>query len=301
MTPGISLCKHALVENSKNGDLRGESGMTKTKSREVDELEVLDPGPLDEKDRQFVTALARGLDVLRSFRPGERMLGNQEIAKRTGLPKPTVSRLTYTLTRLGYLRRSNELSKYSLGTGVLSLGYNLLANHDIRRIARPFMQELADQVHASVSMGSRDRLNMVYVENCRSSATVTLRMDVGSTIPMATTAMGRAFLAALPAGERDYLLENIKRRNQENWPKIRASLDRSFREYDERGFCSSAGDWQKDVSAVGVPMETPDGNIVAFNCGGPSFTIKRGQLEAELGPRLVNMVREVKSQLQRTT
>ena len=56
-----------------------------------------------EKERQVVTALARGLSVLRSFRQGDRFLGNQEIAERTGLAKATVSRLTHTLTVLGYL------------------------------------------------------------------------------------------------------------------------------------------------------------------------------------------------------
>ncbi|MCO3057777.1 IclR family transcriptional regulator, partial [Pseudomonas aeruginosa] len=56
------------------------------------------------KDRQFVTALARGLELLRCFTPRESLLGNQELARKTGLPKPTVSRLTHTLTRLGYLR-----------------------------------------------------------------------------------------------------------------------------------------------------------------------------------------------------
>lgn len=274
--------------------------MARLQFRNVDEMEVLDLGPLADKDRQFVTALARGLDVLRCFRPGERMLGNQEIAKRTGLPKPTVSRLTYTLTRLGYLRHSAELSKYSLGSGVLSLGYTLLANHDIRRLAKPIMQDLAEQARASVSMGTRDRLSMVYVENCRCSTTVTLSMDVGSTIPIATTAMGRAFLAALPEWERDYLLDHIRKRDAENWPKVRASLDRALREFEERGFCSSIGEWQKDVSAVGVPLAVPDGHIIAFSCGGPSFTLKRGQLESDLGPRLVNMVREVKGQMQRS-
>ncbi|HVK56856.1 MAG TPA: IclR family transcriptional regulator [Burkholderiales bacterium] len=275
--------------------------MNKPRLKEVNEKEIMDIGPLREKDRQFVTALARGLDVLRSFRPGENMLGNQEISRRTGLPKPTVSRLTYTLTRLGYLRHSKELSKYSLGTGVLSLGYTLLASHDIRRIARPHMQELADQVQASVSLGARDRLNMVYVENCRASSTVTLRMDVGSTIPIATTAMGRAFLAALPEWERDYLMESIKKRSAENWPKIKEGIERAFKEYEERGFVSAVGEWQKDVSAVGVPMSTPDGHIIAFNCGGPTFSLKRGQLEDDVGPRLVNMVREIQSQLQQTT
>ena len=49
------------------------------------------------KDRQFVTALARGLEILRCFQAGDPALGNQDIAERTGLPKPTVSRLTHTL------------------------------------------------------------------------------------------------------------------------------------------------------------------------------------------------------------
>ena len=64
------------------------------------------------KDRQFVTALARGLDILRAFHAGEGMLGNQEIAHRTGLPKPTVARLTHTLTELGYLNYIRRFRKY---------------------------------------------------------------------------------------------------------------------------------------------------------------------------------------------
>ena len=65
-------------------------------------------------DRKFVTALARGLEVLRVFTPTEGLLGNGEIAERTGLPKPTVSRLTYTLTKLGYLATSSVWPSISL-------------------------------------------------------------------------------------------------------------------------------------------------------------------------------------------
>jgi DNA-binding IclR family transcriptional regulator len=97
-----------------------------------------------ERDSQFVTALARGLDVLRAFHPKDGALGNQQLAERTGLPKPTVSRLTYTLSRLGYLTHLPEVGKYVLGAGVLSLGFTCLGAMGIRQIARPFMQELAD-------------------------------------------------------------------------------------------------------------------------------------------------------------
>jgi DNA-binding IclR family transcriptional regulator len=62
-------------------------------------------------DRKFVTALSRGLDVLRCFGPRDRWLANQDIAKRTGLAKPTVSRLAYTLTKLGFLRYSESTNK----------------------------------------------------------------------------------------------------------------------------------------------------------------------------------------------
>ncbi|PWV57767.1 IclR family transcriptional regulator [Plasticicumulans acidivorans] len=249
-----------------------------------------------EKDRQFVTALARGLEVLRCFRPGERLLGNQDLVARTGLPKATVSRLSYTLTKLGYLSYSESLGKYALGTGVLSLGYALLSNLDIRQAARPLMQELAEHSQASVSIGARDRLEMVYVENCRSSATVTLRLDVGSRLPIATTAMGRAFLAALPEREREYLLDHIRARNPQDWPRIRQGVDHALIEYQERGYCLSLGDWQKDVHAVGVPLIQPDGSgIYAFNCGGPAFQIRRHMLEDDLGPRLVNLVRNVEA------
>ena len=126
-----------------------------------------------EGDRQFATTLARGLEVLRCFTPLEPMLGNKEISVRTGLPKPTVSRLTYTLTKLGYLRHNMRLGKYQLGSAVLSIGYPLLASMSVRQVARQHMKELADQTHGSVSMGIRDRLNIVYVESSRSGNGIT--------------------------------------------------------------------------------------------------------------------------------
>jgi len=72
------------------------------------------PGKPVASDRSFVVALARGLDVLRAFHPNDGLLGNQEIAARTKLPKPTISRLTYTLTKLGYLTPVPRFEKYQL-------------------------------------------------------------------------------------------------------------------------------------------------------------------------------------------
>ena len=249
-------------------------------------------------DRKFVTALARGLDVLRAFTPTDGLLGNGEIAERTGLPKPTVTRLTYTLTKLGYLAYIDRLEKYQLAPSALAIGFATLANMRIRQVARPYMQELADYADASVSLGSRDRLNLIYVEHCRAQSAVMLRLDIGSRIPVATTAMGRALIAALPEHEREWLLSRIKKQEGKRWPKIRAGITRAIKDLATRGFTISIGEWQRDVSGVGVPLIPSDGsNIFVFNCGAPAFLLSRDKLEKDLGPRLLNMVRNVQIDL----
>lgn len=247
----------------------------------------------ESKDRQFVTALARGLEVLRCFRAGDVGLGNLEIALRTGLPKPTVSRLTHTLTKLGYLNYSNRRGTYQLGSGVLALGYALLSGLGIREQARPLMQDLAGHADASVGLGSRDRLSMVYLECCRGPGAVTLRLDVGSRVPLATTAMGRALMSVLPDSERDYLMDHIRQKDPDDFARIKPGIERAMRDIEDRGFCVSLGDWQPDVNSVGVPVVTADRTVYALNCGGPSFLLSPRKLEEDYGPRLVEIARQI--------
>ena len=245
-------------------------------------------------DRKFVTALARGLEVLRCFTPTEGQLGNGEIAERTGLPKPTVSRLTYTLTKLGYLAHVERLAKYQLAPAALTLGYTALANIRIRQLARTHMQEVANYAGAVVALGTRDRLDLIYLELARSKHGAMLRLMQGSRLPITTTAMGRALIAGMPDDERTWLLGYIKRQEGKNWPKIKTGIERAIKDFETRGFVLSLGDWERDINAVGVPLSAPDGSgMFAFNCGAPGFHFTRERLESDIGPRLVNMVRNV--------
>jgi DNA-binding IclR family transcriptional regulator len=249
-------------------------------------------------DRKFVVALARGLEILRAFSPSEGLLGNQELVARTGLPKATVSRLTHTLTRLGYLAHIERLEKYQLAPAALSIGYSALANMRIRQIARPYMQELADYAAASVALGSRDRQNLIYVEHCRGKDGIMLRLDLGSRIPLATTAMGRALLAALPAKEREYLMSHIARKEGERWPRVRTGIERAIRDLATKGFTTSIGEWEPDIAGVGVPLVLADGSgVFSFNCGAPAFQLTQERLESDIGPRLVHAVRNIEAAL----
>jgi DNA-binding IclR family transcriptional regulator len=254
-----------------------------------------------DNDRHFVTSLYRGLELLRCFQPGEKFLGNQEIAKRINLPKSTVSRLTNTLTKLGYLVYSESMGKYSLGTAVLSLGYAYLSYMDIRQVARPMMQKLADYAGASVAISARDRLDMVYIENCRSNSTVfTMRTTIGSHLPIAQTAVGRAYLCGIKEKERDHLMDLIRQHYEQDWPQLKAGIEQALLDYEERGFCMSLGDYMKDLNGVAVPYIPPDGSeVLSFNLGAPAFQLRRHMIEDDIGPHLIELVRSVTAEMYR--
>ncbi|HBO3971292.1 TPA: IclR family transcriptional regulator [Pseudomonas aeruginosa] len=267
---------------------------------EVSAFEAVLIDPMQEKDeelkdRQFITALARGLELLRCFTPRESLLGNQELAKKTGLPKPTVSRLTHTLTRLGYLRHLPHSGKYQLEVGVMSFGYAMLSNLSIRALARPLMEEMAGYAKAAVAMAARDRLSMVYLDVVHGEANLTMRRQVGSHLSLHRSAIGRACLAAMPEDEREFILGHIRKRHPEDWPEVRKGLERAFRDYADYGFCLSLGEWQRDVNAVGVALHHESHGLLAFNCGGPSFHLKREKLEDDIGPRLLHMVHNIEA------
>ncbi len=238
---------------------------------------------------QFVSAVARAFSVLRCFEHGVQYLGNQEIAKRAGLPKPTVSRFTFTLSALGYLNYSPEREKYCLGTAVLSLSHAFMKSNDVLAIARPLMRELAAQTQAAVMIGAADGLRMVLLEICQGDATFQLKLDVGARVPHGSTALGRADLAARPLAIFETRLAEIERECEPAaWPRIRAGILRARQDYENYGFCFSLGDWNPDVFAVGVPMVSADrSRVLVFNCSGRVSVMTREKLMHEIGPRLL--------------
>src|SRR6185312_11974661 len=226
-------------------------------------------------DRHFVEALARGLELLACFRQKDGLLGNQELARRCGLAKSTVSRLTYTLTRLGYLTHVEEAGKYALGSATLSLASAMLGRLDICKLARPQMQELAEFSRCLVSLCSRDRLSMVYVEVARSSETaVTLRLDTGARIQIANTAAGRAYLAAVSEEHREEIMEAVQKvADTSRWPILQRGVAKALVDIRTLGVCCSFGEWQKEINAIAVPVR-PGNNLppMVISCGGPAYS-----------------------------
>jgi DNA-binding IclR family transcriptional regulator len=168
------------------------------------------------------------------------------------------------------------------------------------------MQALADATRTLVSLAARDRLSMIYLENCRSAANVTLRTVTGTQLPLAKTSIGRAFLAGLPTDERNFLIQQLAARelahdrthNSATWPAQQEALNRELQRYAESGYCLSLGEWEKDTNAAATSLIDRDGaDLLVLSISGPAFAVTPRQLIDDLAPRLVALAQHIQSQL----
>lgn len=238
-------------------------------------------------------ALARGLAILRLFEEGTAYLGNVDISRRTGIPKATISRLTGTLSRLGYLNFDRDLQKYSLSPGILSLAYPVFMAHEVHVFARPLMQRLAEETRSTVGLAVHDGTGMVYLEYAKTKSTQTRDVAIGYRVPVARTALGRACLAVMQPEARDSLLREIRKGcKRSEWPELDQRITAAMESVWRRGFCITEGEINPSTNAVGIPFSR-GGRIYAFNAVAPIFEFSQERMVGEIGPGLLRLARDL--------
>ncbi|MBK5264861.1 MAG: IclR family transcriptional regulator [Alphaproteobacteria bacterium] len=244
--------------------------------------------------RQFITALARGLDVLGAFCIGDPPLSNQELAKRCQLPRPTISRITRTLTELGYLSYHEGFGCYELGGAMLSLGHVARNSFQALEDAIPVMNELANFSNANVGIGMRDRLSMVYLVVREAPSGIGLRFGTGSKVPIIHTAMGLAYLAGIERKILQGLESRLLKKYANESIKVKGVIAAAREEYEAQGFCSSTGGWHPEVNGIATPIPWPAvADMLVLNCGAPASLMSKERMLGEIGPRLIETAREI--------
>lgn len=251
----------------------------------------------EDEDPRFSNALARGLAVLRAFQVDVEMLGNLELAEISGLPKSTVSRLTYTLTQLGYLRYREEFGKYELAAGVVGLAYPYLANQPVPPIARPLMVELAGRTKTNVGLGVHEGLSVLYLEYALGEVNPSRRQRAGFRVPLVRTGMGRACIAGMFREDRERLYEDLRGYYAKEWPALQRQLQESIAEFEMNGYCTAAGTFDRSTNSVAVPFVWGERRtVMAFNAQGHSQSLTP-QVLARNGRKLVELADEVRKRL----
>ncbi|MGB3289570.1 MAG: helix-turn-helix domain-containing protein [Burkholderiaceae bacterium] len=227
-------------------------------------------------------SLERGIEILRAFRPGAGLLGNGELADRTGLSRATVSRLTQTLVRAGMLDYDQRERAYRLAAPLLSLAQAMRTGSPILRVAAPLMRKTAEALKINVGLATMDREEMVYLESVRYNRKVSLRNVVaGLRVPIEQTSLGRAYLAAAAPAERAAIMAHLMARRPDAWATLRREIEQAIHSVEVQGYCAAS--WQPGVVAVATPLV----------CAGQAIHVLNASVAtAQPSPEAINRLRQ---------
>ncbi|MFP3456113.1 IclR family transcriptional regulator C-terminal domain-containing protein [Psychrobacter sp. SIMBA_152] len=241
----------------------------------------------EENDRQFVTALGRGLIILAAFEHHER-LTHQQLCQMTELPKATITRLIHTLTMLGFLR-TNDYGQYQLGSSAVRLSATAWSRHDMVAAAEPLLRQFASENEVSVNLATEVEGEMRYHACYRSPARLSVNLQVGSAVPVARTAIGRAFYAVSTQSRQAVIISNLQEHlSVEEYNDAQTALDSAAEHYEKYGYTVSDGEFSTDILAVAVGVyDIATGQYAySLNASVPSANWEADEYAAMIVPKL---------------
>jgi IclR family pca regulon transcriptional regulator len=243
----------------------------------------------------MVNSLQRGLTLLEGFTRERPRLKLQELTQSSRLPKTTVLRLLRTLVSLNYVRFDALKREYCLGPRVMSLGYATLAGLDLREIARPYLEELSRVSGQNVNLGILDRTEMVYVERVTRKQLITTDHTVGSRVNLYSTAIGRAVLAYLDAGEREQMVRRLfAAEGAKRIGMRREAFLELLQEVRRNGYAVNNEEYIPGIRAIGAPIFNAGGKAdAAVNMPVFSKSISLRQLTKHYAPNLLRTAADI--------
>ncbi|MGN7201348.1 IclR family transcriptional regulator [Arthrobacter sp. SAFR-044] len=207
------------------------------------------------------SVLERAGLILGAFRMEDQQLGISELARRTGLPKSTVSRLCGELLRLQFLERHGP--GFRLGLALFELGQMVVTPKELRRRAMGVMVDLRNATGQTVHLAVLDPPDVVYIEILRGRGTPALPSRVGGRVPAHATAVGKAMLAFSPTPVLDRVLasglQQLSRSTISDEQVLRAQLI----EISAKGLAFEENESAPGSACVASPVLDSGGALVA--------------------------------------
>ena len=247
----------------------------------------------------FIEALARGLDVVGSFRAGRPSMSLSEVAAETGLARPTARRVLLTLQQLGYVRAQD--GAFSLTPRVLELGMSYVESLGLWDVARPHMERLVAQTGESSSIAQLDGSDIVYVARVAVPKIVTLSVTIGTRFPALQTSLGKVLLAALTDDQVDEVLAEPSRSGiRPLWLPSREERVAALREVRARGWAMTDEELASGIRSVAAPLRDGSGTVVAaLNVNAHARETSVEKLVTEYVPPLLAAAAEVSADFAR--
>ncbi len=251
---------------------------------------------LSPDDRDFVTALASGLEVILAFDEAHPRMTLSEVAARTGMNRARARRFLLTLHALGYVRKQQR--HFELAPKVLNLGYAFLSANNYRSVIQQILEDITAECGESSSLGVLDGDDVTYV--ARSSSRhrlMAITLSVGTRLPAAHTSMGRVLLAQLPEAELDaFLARVVLEKHTDKTITDKAELKRCILEVRQQGYAIADQELDSGLRSVAVPAFDANGRLLgAINISTNAARVDFDTLMREYLPLLQDKARQIRA------
>ncbi|MCG7602227.1 helix-turn-helix domain-containing protein [Halomonas sp. McH1-25] len=253
---------------------------------------------LSPDDRDFVTALASGLDVILAFDSDTPRMTLSEVAAKTGMNRARARRFLLTLHSLGYVRKQNR--HFELAPKALQLGYAYLSANNYRSVIQQHLEDITQTLGESSSLGVLDGNEVMYV--ARSSAPhrlMAITLSIGTRLPAVATSMGRVLMAYLGDDEREALLAKTElKAYTEHTITDKQALRDCLAEVRRQGYCIVDQELDSGLRSLAVPAFDANGKMLgAINISTNAARIDLATLTDSFLPLLQEKTRQIQMQV----
>lgn len=210
-------------------------------------------------------SVTKALQLLELFAEEQGELTLQDISLKAEMPKPTVYRLLTTLENYGYVyktKKSTHDSRYGLGLKLLELGQLVSERLELREIARPFMEKLAETINEVIHLVIEKDNKAIYIEKVDSTRALRLITRVGKSSPLYIGSGPKLLLAYLPEPQQQEILQS-EMYTLTNKKIDNRKLHQELVQIRKEGYALSIGEQDADTTGVSFPIYNYEGKVVA--------------------------------------
>lgn len=232
-----------------------------------------------------MSAFRRGFRIIEEVTAaGNAGLPFSRIVGQTGIAKATAHRLLIELVELSALTLDPVTRCYRGGLVLARIGASVMADYDLRTVARPFLQALHDESGYVATLGIRNNNAGVYIDKIESKDFgIRLHSEVGKSFPLHCTAMGKVLLSHAEPVEIRRLLNRKLEAFTDNTITDSKRLRKELQEVKERGYAIDDEEITRGLVCVAAPIFGVDGKIAgAMSCTVPSYVSDEMGIKANI-------------------
>lgn len=213
------------------------------------------------KERDFVSALEKGLTVIEAFEASSPKLTLSDVARKTGVTRAAARRYLLTLVKLSYAESDGK--RFWLTPRILRLGYAYLSTASLPKLAQPVLETIGEKTQEVASLAILDGTEIVFLARSANRRIMAATAGVGTRLPAYCTAMGRVLLAGRSDTDIERFLKSIKPK------KLTAKTKTGYRELFQEivkvrtnGFAVNDEELETGLRTIAVPVTDARGAVI---------------------------------------